>query len=195
MGDPRSSSPPSYLLEGRYLAEKLVARGETADVFSGNDTWSGEHVAIRRLRSDERVESLQVERRGLLEQRARELSNAVFARASESSSESLTREKIGRRSSLGKRERRPKSWPKWPSPSTFGGMRMGNIDRRTAPAQTSCVVCSTTDARLLSTTTLEDGSRVTVCGSHKVAHQRAERIASTVDDLRLLLCDRRVANG
>ncbi len=56
MGDPPSPpavpSPPSYLLEGRYLAEKHVARGETADVFSGTDTWSGEIVAIRRLRSD-----------------------------------------------------------------------------------------------------------------------------------------------
>ena len=75
------------------------------------------------------------------------------------------------------------------------GMRMGNIDRRTGPAETSCVVCSTTDARVLSTTTLEDGSRVTVCGSHKVAHRRAERIASSIDELRLLLCDRRVAHG
>jgi serine/threonine protein kinase len=57
MGDPPSSPsppgvPPSYLLEGRYLAEKLIARGETAEVFSGTDTWSGEHVAIRRLRGD-----------------------------------------------------------------------------------------------------------------------------------------------
>jgi serine/threonine protein kinase len=57
MGDPPSSppppgTPPSYLLEGRYLAEKLIARGETAEVFSGTDTWSGEHVALRRLRAD-----------------------------------------------------------------------------------------------------------------------------------------------
>jgi hypothetical protein len=49
---PDSPSPPSYLLEGRYLAEKLVAHGETADVFSGTDTWSGEIIAIRRLRPD-----------------------------------------------------------------------------------------------------------------------------------------------
>lgn len=56
MGAPPPSSllpvPPTYLLEGRYLAEKLLARGETADVFSGTDTWSGEQVAIRRLRGD-----------------------------------------------------------------------------------------------------------------------------------------------
>lgn len=56
MADPPSSpdtpSPPSYLLEGRYLAEKLIAHGDTADVFSGTDTWSGELVAIRILRSD-----------------------------------------------------------------------------------------------------------------------------------------------
>lgn len=29
-----------------------MTRGETADLFSGTDTWSGEHVAIRRLRPD-----------------------------------------------------------------------------------------------------------------------------------------------
>lgn len=57
MGDPPSSppppgTPPSYLLEGRYLAEKLIAQGDTAEVFSGTDTWSGEHVALRRLRAD-----------------------------------------------------------------------------------------------------------------------------------------------
>jgi hypothetical protein len=74
-------------------------------------------------------------------------------------------------------------------------MRMGNIDRRTAPQKTSCVVCGASDARTLSTTTLEDGARVTVCGSHKVAHRRAERMARSVDELRMLLCDRRVANG
>ncbi len=42
----------SYLLEGRYLAETLIAQGDTANVFSGTDTWSGEHVAIRILRFD-----------------------------------------------------------------------------------------------------------------------------------------------
>ena len=49
---PPSSAPPSYLLEGRYLAETHVSRGATADVFAGSDTWSGEHVAVRRLRAD-----------------------------------------------------------------------------------------------------------------------------------------------
>lgn len=74
-------------------------------------------------------------------------------------------------------------------------MRMGNIDRRTEVVETCCVVCGATDARTLSTTTLESGTRVTVCGSHKVAHRRAERMASSVDDLRMMLCDRRVATG
>ena len=74
-------------------------------------------------------------------------------------------------------------------------MRMGNIDRRTAAEKACCAVCGATDARMLSTTTLEDGVRVTVCGSHKVAHRRAERMARSVDELCLLLCDRRVANG
>ncbi|MDB4945766.1 MAG: hypothetical protein JWP97_5300 [Labilithrix sp.] len=53
MGDrPPKPEPPAYLLEGRYLAERHVARGETADVFAGSDTFSGEQVAIRRLRAD-----------------------------------------------------------------------------------------------------------------------------------------------
>jgi len=52
MAAPPFPSPPTYLLEGRYLAEKLLAHGDTADVFSGTDTWSGELIAIRRLRAD-----------------------------------------------------------------------------------------------------------------------------------------------
>jgi hypothetical protein len=72
---------------------------------------------------------------------------------------------------------------------------MGNINRRTVAGINSCAVCGASDARTLATTTLEDGARVTVCGSHKVAHRRAERMARSVDELRLLLCDRRVANG
>jgi len=43
---------PSFLFEGRYLAESLLTRGETSEVFSGSDSWSGEQVAIRRLRAD-----------------------------------------------------------------------------------------------------------------------------------------------
>ncbi len=74
-------------------------------------------------------------------------------------------------------------------------MRMGNVDRRFAPSHTSCAVCGTADARLLATTTLEDGKRVTVCGSHKIAHRRAERIASSIEELQLMLCDRRVVNA
>ena len=43
---------PTTMFEGRYLAESAIARGSTADVFAGTDTWSGEKVAIRRLRAD-----------------------------------------------------------------------------------------------------------------------------------------------
>ncbi len=43
---------PKYLLEGRYLAETLLAQGETTDVFKGTDTWSNEAVAVRMLRVD-----------------------------------------------------------------------------------------------------------------------------------------------
>jgi hypothetical protein len=74
-------------------------------------------------------------------------------------------------------------------------MPMGNVERRNAPSHTSCAVCDAADARVLSTTTLEDGKRVTVCGSHKIAHRRAERMARSVDELRIMLCDRRVASG
>lgn len=69
------------------------------------------------------------------------------------------------------------------------------MERRNEPTKDCCAVCGASDARTLSTTTLEDGKRVTVCGSHKTAHRRAERMARTVDDLRILLCDRRVATG
>lgn len=47
-----SQPPPAYLLEGRYLAVEHVARGEMSNVYSGSDTWTGEHVAIRFLRMD-----------------------------------------------------------------------------------------------------------------------------------------------
>jgi hypothetical protein len=72
---------------------------------------------------------------------------------------------------------------------------MGNIDRRSGTTESSCAVCGATDARVLSTTTLEGGERVTVCGSHKTAHRRAETMARSIDELRLMLCDRRVATG
>lgn len=50
--DVESSPPPSYLLESRYLATECVAVGETCEVFSGTDTWSGELVCVRMLRRD-----------------------------------------------------------------------------------------------------------------------------------------------
>ena len=51
---PPLGSAPEYLLEGRYLAEGTLALGEVAEVFKGTDTWSGEQIAIRRLRADRR---------------------------------------------------------------------------------------------------------------------------------------------
>jgi hypothetical protein len=50
----RPSAPPSYLLDGRYLAVDLIARGATSEVYAGSDTWSGEHVCVRVLRADRR---------------------------------------------------------------------------------------------------------------------------------------------
>lgn len=44
--------PPSYLLEGRYLAVEHLATGQTTEVYSGSDTWSGQLVALRLLRDD-----------------------------------------------------------------------------------------------------------------------------------------------
>lgn len=50
----RSSTPPLYLLDGRYLAVELLAEGSTTEVYSGSDTWSGEIVCVRVLRADRR---------------------------------------------------------------------------------------------------------------------------------------------
>jgi hypothetical protein len=72
---------------------------------------------------------------------------------------------------------------------------MGNMDRRAETGKGTCAVCGAADARTLGTTRLEDGTQVTVCGSHKIAHRRAERLARTIDELRMMLCDRRVASA
>lgn len=70
-------------------------------------------------------------------------------------------------------------------------MRMGNEDRRTVVSEDACVVCGISDTRLLSYTRLEDGQCITVCGSHKVAHRRSERLARTVEELQSLVGERR----
>ena len=70
-------------------------------------------------------------------------------------------------------------------------MRMGNLDRRTEASNVCCTVCGTSDVRVLAATRLLGGELVIVCGSHKVAHQRSERIAATVEELRDLVGDRR----
>jgi len=50
------------------------------------------------------------------------------------------------------------------------------------------------DARALSYTRLADGTRLTVCGSHKIAHRRADRIATSVAELRVLVGERRACS-
>lgn len=70
-------------------------------------------------------------------------------------------------------------------------MRMGNLDRRGIATEASCAVCGITDARVLATTRLLEGERVVVCGSHKVAHRRSERIATSIEELRSLVGERR----
>lgn len=69
-------------------------------------------------------------------------------------------------------------------------MRMKNADRR-EPKDERCVVCGCNDLRMLAMTRLEDGARVTVCGSHKVAHRRQERLATSIDDLVAMVGERR----
>ncbi len=56
----------------------------------------------------------------------------------------------------------------------------------------TCVVCGAVDARLLTATRLSGGAVVTVCGSHELAHLRADAPAATVEELRALLGERRV---
>jgi hypothetical protein len=68
---------------------------------------------------------------------------------------------------------------------------MGNRDRRATPEVGACVVCGSTDTRVLSFTRLLEGERVTVCGSHKMAHRRSESIARSVEELRQMTGERR----
>ena len=70
-------------------------------------------------------------------------------------------------------------------------MRMGTLDRRDGVG--TCVVCGSSDQRSLSFTRLLEGERVTVCGSHKVAHHRSEAIARSVDELRSMIGERRAS--
>ena len=73
-GPTKTGDAPSYLLEGRYLAESRLAQGATSDVFKGTDTWSGEFVAIRRLRED------RPERETLFRRKAERLFGATSSR-------------------------------------------------------------------------------------------------------------------
>jgi hypothetical protein len=68
---------------------------------------------------------------------------------------------------------------------------MGQVDRRTDVGNVCCAVCGISDVRVLAATRLLDGELVIVCGSHKVAHQRSDRIATTIDELRSLVGERR----
>lgn len=66
-------------------------------------------------------------------------------------------------------------------------------ERRGGAAESGCVVCGNADARVLSYTRLEGGERVTVCGSHRVAHQRSETHARDVAHLKRLVGERRAS--
>jgi hypothetical protein len=54
-----------------------------------------------------------------------------------------------------------------------------------------CVVCGMTDARALTVTSLADGTRVSVCGSHELLHRRAELRARDAAELIVLARNRR----
>lgn len=54
-----------------------------------------------------------------------------------------------------------------------------------------CVVCGARDSRVLTKTRLATGDVVVVCGSHELAHLRADAPAATVAELRALVGDRR----
>ena len=69
---------------------------------------------------------------------------------------------------------------------------MQNAERRGAE-KNACAVCGATDARVLTSTRLQGGERITVCGSHKTAHHRSGVLASTVDELKKLTADRRAS--
>ncbi len=64
---------------------------------------------------------------------------------------------------------------------------------RRAESGQSCAVCGASDARLLSATRLEDGTRIVVCGSHKIAHRKTERLARSIDELRAMVGERRAS--
>jgi hypothetical protein len=70
-------------------------------------------------------------------------------------------------------------------------MRNESQDRRSNPNSEGCAVCGTADRRVLSSTRLQNGERVTVCASHKTAHHRSGTIAATVEELKKLTADRR----
>lgn len=61
-------------------------------------------------------------------------------------------------------------------------------------ASPACAVCSSADARTLSSTALESGAVVIVCGSHALAHSRGDRPARTVHELVAMLGERREAS-
>ena len=59
------------------------------------------------------------------------------------------------------------------------------------PAGSSCCVCGARDARALMEVALRGGARATLCGSHALMHRRSPVQAASVDELRMLLRDRR----
>jgi hypothetical protein len=54
-----------------------------------------------------------------------------------------------------------------------------------------CSLCNWSDERALSQVSLADGTRVTVCGSHYVVHQRVGRTFPTLGAMRQELGERR----
>ena len=84
---------------------------------------------------------------------------------------------------------RRQTWPEGPKLAIVAAMPAPT--RSSAPSSDSCTVCGSRDARTLSTTALASGEMIVVCGSHAVAHARAEAPARTATELRAMLADRR----
>jgi hypothetical protein len=75
---------------------------------------------------------------------------------------------------------------------TWPGERPGaSVEAMTRMSDSSCCVCTASDARSLVEITLAGGKRVTLCGSHALMHRRSPVQAKSLQELRLVLGERR----
>lgn len=65
------------------------------------------------------------------------------------------------------------------------------LPRPSCQSPRSCCVCGAVDARTLVDVPLAGGARATLCGSHALMHGRSGPQATSLDELRQTLRDRR----